>query len=366
MQLDLIAQYNYKKKSGKKRQTKKDEQLVLDGDKSSSTSAHDDTIPDSGSEVSDSMHSSDEEEVDALINCPSAPVDDNVGDDNITVDSIINEDYCEDETVPQLPAIDSKLSELLTKWLRNAPSRDKIKDLFKQCMLPCNVDGLKPVRINDLLYEKLNFHYKVNDQRLRGINTYIARGLGPLISVWDNILKWETALSGEKEKNVVISMSTLQLNDLCLDLSSIRKSMSQGLRLLCTAHSVVLLKRKQQLKSFFDPKFHYLLKHTNPVTEELLGDNVDLRIAESTKLSEAAHKLQVHRPHFHGFQQRGRGLYRQNSGRRPFFHRDNHKRQTAAPSSGNRGNYPHHSKRGCFNYRGHSNVCNNRSFPRRR
>ena len=52
--------------------------------------------------------------------------------------------------------------------------------------------------------------------------------------------------------------------------------MNQGLRLLCMAHSVILLKRKQQLKSFFDPKFHYLLKHTNPVTEELRGDNVDL------------------------------------------------------------------------------------------
>ena len=365
MQLDLIAQYNYKRKSGKKRQ-KKDEQLVLDGDKSSGTSAHDDTIHDSGSEVSDSMHSSDEEEADALINGPSAPVDDNVIDDNITVDSIINEDYCEDEMIPHLPPIDSKLSELLTKWLCNAPSREKIKDLFKQCMLPCNVNGLKPVRINDLLYEKLTFHYKVNDQHLCDFNTYIARGLGPLISVWDNILKWETALSGEKEKKVVVSMSTLQLNDLCLDLSSIRKSMSQGLCLLCTAHSVVLLKRKQQLKSFFDPKFHYLLKHTNPVTEELLGDNIDLRIAESTKLSEAAHKLHLRRPNFNHFPQRGWGVYWQNSGRCPFFHRDSCKHQSAAPSSGNRGNYSHNSKQGCFNYRGHSNLHTNCGFPRRR
>ena len=309
------------------------------------------------------MHSSDEEEADALINGPSTPVDDNVIDDNITVDSIINEDYCEDETIPHLPPIDSKLSELLTKWLRNAPSREKIKDLFKQCMLPCNVNGLKPVRINDLLYEELTFHYKVNDQHLHGINTYIARGLGPLISVWDNILKWETALSGEKEKKVVVSMSTLQLNDLCLDLSSIRKSMSQGLCLLCTAHSVVLLKRKQQLKSFFDPKFHYLLKHTNPVTEKLLGDNIDLHIAESTKLSEAAHKLQVCRPNFNHFPQHGWGVYQQNSGRHPFFHRDSRKRQSAAPSSGNHGNYSHNSKQGCFNYRGHSNLHTNHIFP---
>ena len=140
--------------------------MVLDADRGAST--HDDTVQDSGSEVSESMHSLDEEEADALIGRPSAPVD-----ENITVDSIINEDYCEEETVPHLPPIDSKLSDLLIKWLHNAPSREKIKDLFKQCMLPSNVSGLKPVRINDLLYEKLSFHYKVNDQHLLSINTYI-------------------------------------------------------------------------------------------------------------------------------------------------------------------------------------------------
>ena len=149
-----------------------------------------------------------------------------------------------------------------------------------------------------------------------GINTYIARGLGPLISVWDNILEWETALSGDKEKKVTVSMSTLQLNDLSSDLSAVHKSLDK-LCLLCTAHSMVLLKCKQQLKSFFDPKFHYFLKHTNPIMEELLGDNVNLRIAESTKLSEAAYKLQVRRPYNSHYWERG--AYRQFSGQHPFF-----------------------------------------------
>ena len=134
MQLDLIAQYNHKTHAGKKtKPKKKDEQLVLDADHRESTSAHDDMVHALGSEVSDSMHSLDEEEADVLINGSAGPVDGNIIDDNITMDSIINEDYCEEETVPQLPPIDSKL---------------------------------KPVRINDLLYKKLNFHYKVNDQHL--------------------------------------------------------------------------------------------------------------------------------------------------------------------------------------------------------
>ena len=108
LQLDLIAQYNNKTCVGKKtKPKKKDEQLVLDADCGESTSAHDDTVRDLGSEVSDSMHSSDEEEADALINSSAGPVDGNIIDDNITVDLIINQDYCEEETVPQLMPIDS-------------------------------------------------------------------------------------------------------------------------------------------------------------------------------------------------------------------------------------------------------------------
>ena len=128
-----------------------------------------------------------------------------------------------------------------------ASLREHVKELFKQCMLPENVEGLKPVRINDLLYEKLSFHYKVNDQHLHGINTYFTRGLGPLISVWDQILKWETALSSDKQKKVTVALNTLQFNELSLDLSAIRKLVDKGLHLLCAGNSIVLLKRKQLL-----------------------------------------------------------------------------------------------------------------------
>ena len=62
-------------------------------------------------------------------------------------------------------------------------------------MLPNNVAGLHPVKINSLVYNKLSPNYKINDQHLRGTNTFFAWGLGPIVSIWDKILKWETALS---------------------------------------------------------------------------------------------------------------------------------------------------------------------------
>ena len=54
-----------------------------------------------------------------------------------------------------------------------SPSRERVKEFFKQCMVPINVDGLNPVRINEILYAKLTFEEKLNDQKLHGINSFL-------------------------------------------------------------------------------------------------------------------------------------------------------------------------------------------------
>ena len=159
-------------------------------------------------------------------------------------------------------------------------------------MLPSNIEGLKPVKINSLVYEKLNATYKVNDQRLRGLNTFIARGMGPLCSIWDNILKWEAALSTVVEAKVSGLLGSMHFKDLSLHFTEMRRQMDKALHLLGSAHALLLDRRRLQLKSFFDPKFHYLLKQSNPVTSELLGDNVNVKVGEAIKLSEAAQRIQ--------------------------------------------------------------------------
>ena len=110
-----------------------------------------------------------------------------------------------------------------------------------------------------------------------------------MIAVWDKILKWDAfLLNGVKDKKFEVELSTMQHNEILLDFTSLRKDLDKGIRLLCTGHSTILDKRQNQLWSFFYPKYHYLLKPTNPITKELLGDNVDQKIAESTKIFEAA------------------------------------------------------------------------------
>ena len=123
--------------------------------------------------------------------------------------------------------------------------------------------------------------------------------------------------SGQSSDNVKIDKSKIGIAKFEIDITEVQCSLAYSLRLLCAGHSILLDRHKGQLKSFFDPKFHYLLKSTNPVICELLGDNVDVKIAKSTKISEAAQKLQVKHTTTHtvfcG------NAYRGNASRCPFY-----------------------------------------------
>ena len=249
-----------------------------------------------GGEVSDvdSSDSLDIEDINYIIHGENEDIDVTNCMSESTVDNIITEDYVDKIDVPQLPEVAGKLANIVTDWMRNVPSREKVRKLFKDCLLPQNVPDLKPVLLNELLYTKLNFTYKLNDQRLRGINTYFARGLGPLVSIWDDILKFESTLC-KKTNHLSQEGSTITIEgnkDVSLDMYNLRKKLDKSIRLLTAGHAVVLDKQKNQLKSFFHQKYHYLLKPSNPVTNFLLGDSLDQRVIESNKVFEAAQKLQ--------------------------------------------------------------------------
>ena len=218
-------------------------QLVVD---SSACSVGDDTLPidevsDDISEYSFDDLSEAEEALDVTDESTSETPEKCDCTENDTLEMLIQE-YTEVETSPHLPAIDVKLANILTSWLRTLPSREKVNDLLKKCMLSCNVEGLRPMKINSLVYEKLKPNFKVNDQCLQGINTFFARGLGPLAAMWDKILKWEAKLQGI-DVTVVCHSGVMTLDDLMLDFTDLRRQFDSSPHLLCAGHCVVLDKR---------------------------------------------------------------------------------------------------------------------------
>ena len=76
-----------------------------------------------------------------------------------------------------------------------------------------------------------------------------------------------------------------------LDIKQLRLWLGQALKIFSTGNSVVLLKRKVNLRGFLDSKFHHLLKPTYPVTQELLGRDLEQKILDGTRASEVGKKI---------------------------------------------------------------------------
>ena len=112
------------------------------------------------------------------------------------VAEILNRDYDMEVVKIVLPPVSERLAKTMSDWLQIAPNREKVKECFSETasLMPENIEGLKSVKINELLYQKLPFKAKVNDQRIRVINSYFTRGTGPLIAILDNLIDFEVSM----------------------------------------------------------------------------------------------------------------------------------------------------------------------------
>ena len=183
---------------------------------------HSETMDDEVSDIA-SVRSVNSDDVDDLLSNGEEDLDDLDGKDNeiilanrqcnVSTDAILAHEFGSEEPHPSLPAVSEKLALALTNWMCHMPKREKIHEMFREVLVPENVEGLLPVCINEILYQHLPFKARVNDQHLRGVNTYFARGLAPLVSVLDEVVKLESELTGE-EGNWKSSQGRIEKGDL--------------------------------------------------------------------------------------------------------------------------------------------------------
>ena len=219
---------------------------------------------------------------------------------NLTVDAILARDYGGNSPRKTLPGVSTKLAEIVNTWMRVTPRREHIRELFKEVLLPENVESLLPVKINEVLYQRLPFKAKISDQCLRGINTYFSRGIAPLLPALDELMKIECCL-GDRENPLQIKDGSLWLGSTPVNIKQIRVWIGNALKILAVGNSVVLTKRKSNLRPYLDAKFHNLLKTSNPVTCELLGPDLEQRIADGTRIAEVGRRLATTRWNQHQF-----------------------------------------------------------------
>ena len=208
-------------------------------------------------------------------------------------DDIFCRDYVVDPPLLHLHPVSETLAATFTEWCRVTPKKDEIKDMFKKALIPINVEGLYPVRINEPVFRKLPLKAKIQDQHLRGLNTFLARGTGPVLSIFNDLCQMEAAISSSSAStNISINDSKqLMIDGMTIDFKDMRVKLGHALRLLSTAHSVLLQRRRASLRPYLDFKFQYLTRESNPVTTLLLGGDLELKVTEAVKTSEVAKKL---------------------------------------------------------------------------
>ena len=225
-----------------------------------------DNPADGHSEVSDQFDSasltSDNELLDDIIELSKSPRKaDPSSNPGLEPDqnSILHAEYGEDEPPPKLPPVSGPLAKTVSKWLRVTPNREQIKLLFHECLTLENVEGLQQVCINEVLYQTLPFKAKMTDQKLRGLNNFVIRGVAPLISVLDTLVSAEDALLKQKDDaNNPIKVGAMELN-----IPHLRRQVHSAVHLLAVCNSVILTKRKSEIKNYLHPKYHYLTKPSN-------------------------------------------------------------------------------------------------------
>ena len=176
-----------------------------------------------------------------------------------------------------------------------------MRNMFKTTLAPENISGLNSVKINQVLYQQLPYRVKLNEQRLRGINSFVMRGLGPIVSVLDLILKLERMLMSEVQcqvdKGKIIvnkagpEVQTTGFNTVVFNVKKVHLLIDQSVKGLIICNSICLKKRKTDLKSSLDRKYHYLTKPSNKVTYELLGSNLEQQISDCNKILSATRTI---------------------------------------------------------------------------
>ena len=228
----------------------------------------------------------------SLLNKPS---ESNVHKDlNSKCDDLFTENYLVDPPITHLVLISDTLASAITQWCRLPAKKEEIKEMFKQSLIPKNIEGLYPVHINELLFQKLPFKARLNDQRLRGTNTFLAQGAGPVASIFQDLCRIEILLKSDCNSFKILG-EKISGDGIEIDFTDLRSKLGNALCLLTLAHALQLSSRKQALKPFLDFKSHHLLKDTNPVTENLLGPDLEQKITDPSKISDVARKLSVQR-----------------------------------------------------------------------
>ena len=153
------------------------------------------------------------------------------------------------------PNVDDTLSKIVNLGIRSVIDRKKSKELCETYVRPENCSGLVVPKINKELWNTSSLAkvIKDEDKEYQLAQRYVNQGMIPLVQLVENMLT-ETNM----DKNFKLAKDALQL--------------------LTYAHRDMSNLRRQRIKTVVTEKYRPLCNESTPLTENLLGDELEKQI----------------------------------------------------------------------------------------
>ena len=115
---------------------------------------------------------------------------------------------------------------------------------------------------------------------MKAYNTFVTRALGPLITLLDIYINVEA-----QAKQWGIEVPSFTIADKTVSVKDMREHLVHSIKILSAMNSIMIQKRKVALRPYLDPKYQSLTRPS--VTSSLLGDNIEQKMTEIYRVSQA-------------------------------------------------------------------------------
>ena len=168
--------------------------------------------------------------------------------------------------------VDDTLSEVVNIGIRAQIDRNLAKDLCSKYKRPENCKALVVPKINKELWNTTSIakSTKEQDKVYQTAQRYLNQGLIPLVQLMDNVLKEK-----EPENNFRLARDAFQL--------------------LAYAHRDISNLRRQKLKTVVSEKYRPLCNDSTPLTDNLLGDELEKQIKTLDEMRKVGNDITKHR-----------------------------------------------------------------------
>ena len=224
-----------------------------------------------------------------------------------------HEEQFYEATEPTGPTVSDRVAKVLNSGWRTKVTEDMTKSVTEKYHRPLNCSNLTVPKVNTELWPKLKGSSRSCDIKMQQTQSLVMKAAIPLAQLLDKISSSSAGISNDKRDCAVLALDSL--------------------RLLCFANAHINQRRRELLKPDVQEQYRQLFSHSNPVTDYLLGDDLEKQVKTINEVSKVGSRVSGKYPYGqqqYG-QQRPRHMFkiqgRSSNNRLPFLGRGHSRHQ---------------------------------------